>query len=101
MNYKDSYSPIDPDFYEIFGQLIEAQRTGKIFFFGPDDELQEASGMIQTIVKKDNGEFIQTDNKMLVRIDKIITIFGRPGPAYDAYDRYANACLTCEDLGQF
>jgi hypothetical protein len=31
-----------------------------------------------------------------VRLDRIITINGKPGPAFDEYDNYANACLSCQ-----
>jgi len=31
-----------------------------------------------------------------VRLDCIITINGKPGPAFDEYDSYANACLSCQ-----
>jgi hypothetical protein len=31
-----------------------------------------------------------------VRLDRIITINGKPGPAFDEYDNYANGCLSCK-----
>lgn len=101
MLYSDTYSPIDPDFYDLFDQLIQEKRSGKIFFFNPKKELDEAAGYIQAVLKEPDGQFLKTNNGSKVRLDKIITVFGKPGPAYDEYDSYANACLTCEDLGQF
>lgn len=101
MTYKDSYSPVDPDFDQIFERLMMEKRSGKIFYFNPKHELDEISGAIQRIVKQPDGEFLETKDLEKVRLDKIITMFGKPGPAYDEYDRYGNACLTCEDLGQF
>lgn len=35
------------------------------------------------------------DNNEHIRIDRIITLFGKPGAAYDEYDAFANACLNC------
>jgi hypothetical protein len=33
--------------------------------------------------------------EMRIRVDRIITVFGKPGAAFDEYDAYANACLSC------
>ncbi|HEY1025902.1 MAG TPA: hypothetical protein VGE26_12100 [Sphingobacteriaceae bacterium] len=41
------------------------------------------------------GVFIHLDDNSRVRIDRIITLFGKPGAAYDEYDAYANGCLNC------
>jgi hypothetical protein len=37
--------------------------------------------------------FIKPENQ--IRIDRIITLFGKVGAAYDEYDSFANQCLSC------
>lgn len=101
MKYKDTFSPIDPDYYDLIDELVKSDKCGKIFFFSPTNELDEISGHLSGVVKKSDGEYLATDSATMARLDKVITIFGKPGPAFDEYDRYANACLTCEDIGQF
>lgn len=41
------------------------------------------------------GLFIVTDSEFQIRVDRIITVFGKPAAAYDEYDNYANQCLSC------
>lgn len=100
MIYKETYLPVDPDFMEIVAEIIKTGRSGKVHFFNPQGELDDAEGFMKEISKKKEGEFLIIGSQN-VRLDKIITILGRPGPSYETYDRYANACLTCEDLDQF
>ncbi|REE02110.1 hypothetical protein [Marinoscillum furvescens] len=99
MDYQDAYLPVDPDFEDLIGKVKALNKPVKIHYFGPKDTIEVASGVLGTLTGKQD-EYLNVD-KMQVRLDKIITLAGRPGPAYDAYDSYANACLTCEDLGQF
>lgn len=101
MNYQDTYSPIDPDFYDILDPLIKEHKSGKVFYFNPQQQLDEVSGTISAIKKTPEGAFLEINNECQVRLDKVITVFGKPGPAYDTYDRFGNVCLSCEDLGQF
>jgi len=42
-----------------------------------------------------SGLYIVMDPEYKIRIDRIITVFGKPGPAYDEYEAYANQCLSC------
>ena len=35
------------------------------------------------------------ESHAMIRIDRIITLFGKPGAAYDEYDAFANACMDC------
>lgn len=101
MQYKDSYLPIDPNFYEVIQQAKEARKSGKIHFFNPMGEVDDGQGLITSIIQNEQGKFVLLSDRRSIRLDKIITLYGRPGPSYEAYDRYANACLACEDLGQF
>ncbi|MFY0650664.1 MAG: hypothetical protein JXQ96_01460 [Cyclobacteriaceae bacterium] len=99
--YPDPFMPIDPDYTEIIEAYISEEREGKVFYFDPEEKLNDTTGKVLRLEKTAQGVFLHISSGQSVRVDKIITLVGRPGPAYDAYDRYANACLSCEDLGQF
>lgn len=90
-----SYTPVAPVYYD----MIEAEKEkpfSKIFYFSFGTDLEEASGKITGVEKNDsNDEFLCFDSGDKARLDRIITINGKPGPAYDEYDRYALACLDC------
>jgi hypothetical protein len=95
MDY-NSYTPIDPDFYEVFVNLAEKHSLLKVFFFLPDQTLGEAKGEYNRIEESDGGEFMIIKDAEPVRIDRIITVNGKPGPAFDEYNAYADACLSCQ-----
>lgn len=101
IKYPEPYSPIDPDFMDIIEKWIEEKKHGKTHFFDQNGLVNTSEGTMQSIDREDDGVFLSIAGGQPVRVDRIITLLGRPGPAYEAYDRYANACLTCEDLGQF
>lgn len=101
-NYAEQFMPIDPDYTEIIEEYISLKKCGKVNFFnefGKIDGTSEGVGI--ELQSSPKGVFLLLSCGDIVRVDKIITLMGRPGPAYEAYDRYANACLTCEDLNQF
>ncbi len=93
---KTSYTPIDPDYFEIMEKEILRNKISKIFYFEEDKNLGEVKAKINRSFTVNNFEkFLEMSNGKRVRIDRIITINGIPGPAYDEYDRYALACLEC------
>lgn len=92
----DSFLTPDPDFYSIIEKNITEKKTGKIHFYQKDLSIDDAVGGISNLISKNEGDFILVGDKE-IRIDTIITLFGRPGPAYEEYDSYANACLACEN----
>lgn len=95
MEYQ-KYTPVDPDFYDIIKARVEKSLNLKVFFFQPDNEIGQAEGEYVETLKEPDGEFIKLAKGDPVRLDRIITINGNPGPAYDEYDAYANACLSCQ-----
>lgn len=99
MTYPDKYLQVDPDFSADAKAVAEGSISGKIHFFNAEGKIDDASGEAQ-YERNASGEYLNVQNK-LIRLDKIITLHGRPGPSYALYDSYANACLACEDLGQF
>ena len=92
----NSYLPVQYVYREIIADAIGENRSGKVFYFSADGVIECAGGRIVSLDEiEDMGEFIILDPEAHIRIDRIITLFGKPGPAYDEYDAYANACLSC------
>ncbi len=94
MNYSQ-FTPVDPDFYEIIESYQKLDNV-VIHYFDPKGEVETARGRIIRLSQmKTTGDFLFLHDESKVRIDRIITINGRPGPAYDEYDSYALQCTTC------
>ncbi len=92
---KTDFNFVDPVYDEIF---IREQKKddSKVIYFGKGVELEEAKGKITGTFRNDlNEEYLRFDTKQEVRIDRIISINGIPGPAYDEYNNYGMACLDC------
>lgn len=92
----NSYLPVPWEYKEVIGEQIGKQASGKIFYFsGP--EVTAAEGRILRMEETPGeGVFIILEPAARIRIDRIITLFGKPGAAYDEYDAFANACLSCK-----
>lgn len=88
--------PIDPDFYDVIESIRNKNAPIKIHYFGKKNELCDAHGKIMgaTINEKHEEHLVMNSGEQ-VRLDRIITLNGRPGPAYDEYDSYGLACLDC------
>lgn len=98
MRAKDNYLTVDRDYIKEIERFISKKKSGKVHFFEIHiTKLLDVTGTIDQIFKTKEGEFILLGDQK-VRLDKIVTLFGKPGPAYDDYDRYANSCFTCENL---
>ena len=95
MDYS-KYLPVDPDFYEIIAEQAKNKKELNVFFFLPDNSLGQEKGEFNGIYKSEEGEFLELNKEKRIRLDRIITINGKPGPAFDEYDSYANACLSCQ-----
>lgn len=92
---KTQFSPVNPIFYDI---LYEEQQKefGNLFYFGNETKVEEAKGKITGLTKKEAfEEYLVFDTGDKVRIDRIITVNGIPGPAYDEYYAFALAYLNC------
>jgi hypothetical protein len=91
-----SYTPVSYDFREVIMEQMDKQTSGKVFYWNADQVVDEAIGRIvkfEDIPGK--GMFIVLDSGAQVRIDRIITLYGKPGAAFDEYDSFANQCLAC------
>lgn len=95
-SYKDSYLPVAWEYREVIEEEIKKETEGKIFFFNPSRQVDEAQGKV--IALEDHGPagvFILLDTEIKIRLDQIITLFGKVGAAYEEYDAYSNACMDC------
>jgi restriction endonuclease S subunit len=99
MSKHTNYLPVDPDFYDIVDALIG--KNGTVNFFESGSEINDVKGDIVGTVKKKSADFLKVSGEQYVRLDKVITILGKPGPAYDRYNHYSNVCFSCFDEGQF
>jgi hypothetical protein len=91
-----SFSPVQYVYREIIEEQILKQTEGKVFFFDDHDKVDSFEGRILRMEEvAGSGIFIFLDSENQVRIDRIITLFGKPGAAFDEYDNYANQCLSC------
>lgn len=91
-----SYTPVQYVYREIIAEEKVKQTRGKVFHFLENNIVESSEGrIIQMEEIAGKGIFIVLDPEMHIRIDRIITLFGKPGAAYDEYEAYANACLSC------
>ena len=92
----NSYSPVQYVFREVIEEEIAKCTQGKIFYFGNDQAVESFEGQIVELKEMGSkGLFIIMTPEFQIRIDRIITVFGKPAAAYDEYDNYANQCLAC------
>ena len=90
------YIPVDPDYYDMIEEEKSLKRSAVIHYFSDGNSLGEEKGVIKGIeVNKQKEEYVALESRKKIRIDRIIVVNGRPGPAYDEYDSYALACLDC------
>lgn len=88
--------PIDPDFYDIIENQKKTEGPSLVHYFREGNDVEDARGRISGIVTREKREeFLLLDQGKEIRLDRIITINGTPGPAYDEYDSYARACMDC------
>ncbi|WP_276371033.1 hypothetical protein [Chryseolinea sp. H1M3-3] len=91
-----SFTPVQYVYREIIEEEIAKQTTGKVFFFLNDNTVESVEGRIVEMKEiAGKGLFIVMNPEFHIRIDRIITLFGKPGAAYDEYDAYGNTCLSC------
>lgn len=91
-----SYLPVAWVYREVIDEAITNQTFGKIFYFCKAETICSEEGKVIKMEEiKGQGIFLQLDTGKSIRIDRIITLFGKPGAAYDEYNSYANACMEC------
>ncbi|RAV97926.1 hypothetical protein [Pseudochryseolinea flava] len=93
----NAYTPVAYEYREVINEQIQQKTSGKIFYWNDAEQVDDWSGIVVNLVDvAGEGMFIILNNEARIRIDRIITLFGKPGAAYDEYDAYSNACLSCQ-----
>lgn len=91
-----SYLPVAWEYREVIEDAIEKKSVGKVFYFCQEEGICEATGsVIQVKEISKAGLFVVMNTNVKIRVDRIITLFGKPGAAYDEYNAYGNACMDC------
>lgn len=90
-----TFTPVPYECREAIADVIESKKTGRIFFFNEEDQVDSCDGTVIAMEEKPAGIFMRVDPLKEIRIDRVITLFGKPGAAYDEYDNFANQCLAC------
>lgn len=90
-----SYSPVAWDYREVIENEKINGATGKVFYFCQEGICEDQGRILDLIEIDSKGLFIVLDNDHQIRIDLIITLFGKPGAAYDKYDAFSNSCMEC------
>ena len=91
------YIPADPEFYETFKNELSGESPAVIHYFNQENLWVKANVSAEGMTRdKAGGEYLTLESGEKVRIDRIITINGKPAPAFDEYDAYALACLDCQ-----
>lgn len=91
-----SYVPVQYVYREIIEEEIGKGTTGKIFYFNGDNVVDSIEGRVIKLEEiSGEGLFITLEHDARLRIDRIITLFGKPGAAFDEYDAFSNQCLSC------
>jgi hypothetical protein len=91
-----SFSPVQYEYREIIEEEIAKQTRGKVFFFNSDGRVDSLEGRVVKMEElPGKGLFITLDPEAVIRIDLIITLFGKPGAAFDEYESFGNQCFSC------
>lgn len=91
-----AYTPVEWEYREVILEQINNGVSGKIVYFCTSEGICEAGGTIASLLDKGaEGLFVQLDSEHEIRVDRVITLFGKPGAAYADYEAYGNACLDC------
>lgn len=92
----ESYTPVQYEFRQLIQELIEKRQSGKVFFFVAAGKVDSVEGKLVHLEDvPGEGMFITLDPHATIRIDRIITLFGKPGAAFDEYDAFGNSCMEC------
>lgn len=94
--YTLSYLPVAWEYKEIIEKLIADKAHGKVFYFDAQNKLEESAGQVMELTgDHGSGLFVTMDNGIAVRIDRIITICGKLGAAYDEYNNFSVCGANC------
>jgi transcriptional antiterminator Rof (Rho-off) len=92
MTLSSVYQHVDPDFYDQIELLAQNEKEIKIFFFKDNVEVDSALGKVDTVIQENKAEFLQLKTGDRIRLDRIITLNGVPGPQYNYYASFGSSC---------
>lgn len=91
-----SYLPVAPDYIDVIVEEIEKGTRGKVFYFNSEEKVDDAEGKAEQLIEvKGEGVFVVLESGTKIRVDRIITLYGKIGAAYDEYDAYGSSCMDC------
>lgn len=93
---KDAYLPVSCDFHDEFLALATRKEKVKVYIFNSRGTLDGFSGIITDVFTKNREEFLKIDNYPPIRLDKIITYNGKPGPDYARLEEMDHHCHECK-----
>jgi len=94
---KTPYLPVSCDFHDELLALASRKEKVKVFIFNKKGTLDSISGLIIDVFTKNREEFLQIDTFTPIRLDKIITYNGKPGPSYEIYQSMGDFCHDCKE----
>ncbi len=97
---QSGYIPVDYTYREAVEEAILRQQNGRIFYFDDNQRLESADGRIVKLEETGQGWMLTLHTGVQIKLHRLITLFGKPGPAYDEYDNYSIRCAECLDENQ-
>ncbi|BDD01611.1 hypothetical protein [Persicobacter psychrovividus] len=91
---KGKYLPVPCDFYDLLTDTASLRQPVKVNYFVDDEALMDAQGLIGDIENKEGAEYLVI-GEVSIRLDHIVTINGKVGPAYGDYEAFSDACMSC------
>jgi len=81
----------------LFDKFRKAKnKIATVNYFGQGKNIEGRTGILQGVWSPNGfSQFLIIEQHAPIRIDRIITLNGRPSPSYDEYDINATPCLTC------
>ena len=92
-----SYLPVSCDFHDELLLLATKKETVKIVVFNKEETLDSLEGVIKDVYTSNKEEFVQIGEHPPVRLDRIITYNGKPGPDFDDYESRGDFCHECKE----
>lgn len=89
------YTPIDPDFMDTITNEKNKSEKLSVHYFNEKVEWDTHHGEFETIENQNDGDYLILTDSTKIRLDRIITVNGKIGPAHDEFDAYANECMDC------
>lgn len=92
-----TYLPVSCDFHDELLDLATRKTKVKITMFNTQETLDTQEGIIKNVFTKDKEEFLVIDEYPPVRLDRIVTCNGKPGPDFDRYESFGYLCHECKE----